>query len=158
MISFVTSSCLSSKVRDIGSCLVRALVKGNPIETLKCFLPKICQSIQIILDNAESSILVADEKENIELTWYLIVFAELVHARGDVLVAYKKMIMSVFDHCIHIVNKSSYEVLANAAKNLLQSLTNIYPIDYRLTTESLDESFIDSLPIRVRPCLYSTLG
>ena len=149
MIRFVTDSCLSANVRDIDSCLVRALVQGNPIETLKDFLPKICQSIERILNNDLGSVILSDEKENIELTWYLTVFEELVQTRGNILVTYKTMIMSVFDHCIHIVNKNSYEIVARAAQNFIRSLTDIYPMDYRLTDENLDESLIDSLPIRV---------
>ena len=150
MLRFVTGSCLSVKVRGIGSCLLRALIQANPQETLKYFLPKICESIERILNKDDASVIVADEKENIELTWYLTLFAELVDARSDILVNYKTMIISVFDRCIHIVNKSSYEIVACAAKYLLQSLTSIYPIEYRLTVENLGESsLVDFLPIRV---------
>jgi hypothetical protein len=79
----------------------------------------------------------------------LVLFAELVRARGDALLIYKRMIISVFHQCIHIVNKSSYEAIANAGKYLLESLTHIYPMDHRLTVENIDESFVDFLPIRV---------
>ncbi len=79
----------------------------------------------------------------------MVLFAELVRARGDALLIYKRMIMSVFHQCIHIINKSSYEAIANAAQNLLKSLTHIHPIDYRLTVENMDEPFVDFLPIRV---------
>jgi hypothetical protein len=153
MINFVTGVCLSSKVRDIVACLVRALVKGNPIETLKYFLSKTCESIEKILQNSESTISLNNDHEDIELTWYLSLFAELVRARGDVLVTYKTTIMSVFHQCIHIINKNSYETVANAAKNLLESLSQVYAIDYRLTVENIDEPFVDFLPIRVSYCL-----
>jgi len=147
--NFVTGTCLSPKVRDIVSCLVRALIKGNPIETLKYFLPKTCESIERILRNSAPTVLLTDHKEDIELNWYLTLFIELVHARGDALLIYKTMIMSVFHQCIHIINKNSYEAVANAAERLLETLTNVYPIDYRLTIENLDEPFVDFLPIRV---------
>jgi hypothetical protein len=149
MMNFVTGACLSPKVRDIVSCLVRALIKANPIETLKYFLPKTCESIERILNNSEPTVLLTDYKEDIELNWYLTLFIELVHARGDALLIYKTMIMSVFHQCIHIINKNSYEAVANAAERLLETLTNVYPIDYRLTIENLDEPFVDFLPIRV---------
>jgi hypothetical protein len=154
MMNFVTGVCLSPKVRDIVSCLIEALVKGNPIETLKYFLPKTCESIKQILKNSESTISSNNDHEDIELTWYLYLFAELVRARGDVLVTYKTMIMSVFHQCIHIINKNSYKAVANAATHLLQSLTQVYPIDYRLTVENIDESFVDFLPIRVSYSLF----
>jgi hypothetical protein len=90
--NFVTGVCLSPKVRDIVSCLIQALVKGNPIETLKYFLPKTCESIEQILQNSEST----NHHEDIELTWYLSLFSKLVHTRGDALLIYKNMIMSFF--------------------------------------------------------------
>jgi hypothetical protein len=145
MMKFVTGGCLSSKVRDIVACLIRALIRGNPIETLKYFFPITCESIEQILINSEST----DWKEDIELTWYLILFAELVNGRGDTLLLYKKRIMSVFHRCIHIINKNSYETVAKAARYLLESLSQVYPIDYRLTVENIDEPFINVLPIRV---------
>jgi hypothetical protein len=154
MMNFVTGVCLSPKVRDIVSCLIEALVKGNPIETLKYFLPKTCESIKQILQNSESTISSNNDHEDIELTWYLYLFAELVRARGDVLVTYKTMIMSVFHQCIHIINKNSYKAVANAATHLLQSLTQVYPIDYRLTVANTDEPFVDFLPIRVSLSLF----
>ncbi len=147
--NFVTSVCLSHKVRDIVACLVQALVKGNPIETLKHFLPKICESIEKILQNSESTLSSTHHHEDIELTWYLFLFAELVSARGDVLVIYKTMIMSVFHQCIDIINKNSYEMISIATMVLLQSLSQVYPIDYRLTVENIDEPFVNILPIRV---------
>ncbi len=134
MMFFVTGVCLSAKVRPIVSCLMKALVKGNPIETLKYFLPKTCESIQKIFP--------IEEKEDIELTWYLSLFVELVRARGDVLLDYKTIIMSVFHHLIHITNKNTYQTVANAAKHLLQSLSHVYSIDHRLTVNN-------DLPIRV---------
>jgi hypothetical protein len=149
VIDFACGPCLSSKARDIVTCLVLALVKGNPIETLKYFLPKTCESIEKILNNSGSNVLLNDDQEDIELTWYLILLSKLVEARGDALLAYKNMIMSVFHQCIQIVNKNSYKAVANAANSLLESLTQIHPIDYRLTVENLDEPFIDFLPIRV---------
>jgi hypothetical protein len=150
MMNFITGVCLSPKVRDIVSCLIQALVKGNPIETLKYFLPKTCESIEKILKDSESTISSSKDHEDIELTWYLSLFSELVRARGDVLVTYKTMIMSVFHQCIHIINKNSYKAVANACTHLLQSLTQVYSIDYRLTVENIGEPFVDFLPIRVK--------
>ncbi|CAF4762748.1 unnamed protein product [Rotaria sp. Silwood1] len=148
VIDFVSGVCLSSRARDIASGLVQALVKGNPVETLKYLMPKTCESIENILNHSESTILLTDYKGDIELTWYLILFAELVHARGDALMIYKPMIMSVFRQCIHFINKNSYETIAHAVEHLLESLTHVYPIDYRLTVENIDEPFVDFLPIR----------
>ncbi|CAF4019942.1 unnamed protein product [Adineta steineri] len=148
IINFLSSQCLSPKVRDIASGLVRALVKGNPVETLKYLLPEICKSIENKCNNFESTLL-TDYKDDIELTWYLVVFAELLRARGDVLLIYKQLIMSVFHQYIQIVNKNSYNAVAKAVINLLESLSCSYPVDYRLLVINSDESFDNFLPIRL---------
>lgn len=154
MLKFVTGACLSPKVRDIVSWLILALIRGNPIEGLKYFLPKTCESIEKILNNYELSELSTDSKEDIELTWYLFLFAELLHTHGHTLLIYKKQIISVFHRCIPTINKNTYDIVSDAARYLLESLTHIYPIDYRLTTENLDESFVNFLPIRVTSLLF----
>ncbi|CAF5080692.1 unnamed protein product, partial [Rotaria sp. Silwood1] len=119
-----------------------------PIETLKCFLPKTCESIESIMNHADTSGLLIDHKGDIELNWYLILFAEFLRARGDTLLIYKQMIMSVFHRCIYLIHKDSYEAVASAAKHLLKSLSHVYPMEYQLTVENLDEPFINFLPIR----------
>ncbi|CAF0851617.1 unnamed protein product [Adineta steineri] len=148
IMNFLSSQCLSPKVRDIASGLVRALVKGNPVETLKYLLPEICKSIENKFNNSESTLL-TDYKDDIELTWYLVVFAELLRARGDVLLIYKQLIMSVFHQFIQIVNKNSYNAVAKAVINLLESLSCSYPVDYRLLVINSDETFDNFLPIRL---------
>jgi len=154
MINFVAGACFSSKVRYIVSCLIGAFIQGNPIETLKYLLPTTCESIENILNNSES--ILTDDKGDIELIWHLNLFAELVNAPGDALLIYKKMIMSVFQQCIQIINKDAYKAVASATENLLKSLSHVYPIDHRLTVENIDEPFVNFLPIRVsRSSLFS---
>jgi hypothetical protein len=149
------NACLSSKARGIICSLIQALVKGNSVETLKYLLSKTCESIDKIINNSESMILLTDHKGDMELTWYLFLFAELLTARGDTLLKYKKMIMSVFHQCIHIINKDCYLAISNAASNLLKSLSQTYPIDCRLTVENIEEPFVDFLPIRVSSSAFS---
>jgi hypothetical protein len=158
MTDFLSCAFLSPKVRKLVAGLVRALVKNNPEEILKCFLPKTCNSIEQIMNTSEVNVLLTDHKGDLELTWYLILFSELVCARGDVLLNYQKVIMSIFHRCISIINKNSYEAIANAANHLLKSLLHIYPIDYRLTTENINEPFINFLPIRVTFNLLYTIN
>ncbi|CAF0736207.1 unnamed protein product [Didymodactylos carnosus] len=145
--NFIAGSFYTPKVGKMVTGLVRAILKGNPTETLKHFLSQTCERITKIMNNSETTIL-TDHKGDTELTWCLILFSELLRAKGDTLIQYKQMIMQVFHRCIHIIHKDSYEALANAAKNLLKSLTYVYPIDYRLTVENIDEPFTEFLPIR----------
>ncbi|CAF4672144.1 unnamed protein product [Rotaria socialis] len=147
--NFLSGAYFSPKVKGFVSAVVRALLHGNPVEALKCVLPKTCESIEKIMNHADTTELFINGKEDLELIWYLTLFSELVRARGDTLLIYKPMIMSIFHRSTHIVHKYSYEIVANAARDLLESLSYVYPIEYKLTIENLDEPFIDFLPIRV---------
>lgn len=75
--------------------------------------------------------------------------SKLVSVRGDALIPYKSRILFVFRQCVRIIHKESYEDLANTAKNLLKSLSYVYPIECRLSVENIEEPFTDFLPIRV---------
>ncbi|CAF4248416.1 unnamed protein product, partial [Rotaria sordida] len=138
--NFLAASSFSPKISKLVNGLVRAILKGNPEETLKYLLPQTCERIEKIMSNSETTIL-TDHKGDPELTWCLILFSELVRARGDTLLTYKPMILSIFHRCVHIIHKESYEAVANAAKNLLKSLSYVYPIEYRLTVENIEEPF-----------------
>jgi hypothetical protein len=146
--NFLAASSFSPKISKLLNGLVRAILKGNPTETLKYLLPQTCERIEKIVNQSDSSVL-TDHKGDIELTWCLILFSELLRAQGDTLLIYKSIILSVFHRCIHIIHKESYEAVANAAKNLLKTLTYVYPTDYRLTVDNIEEPFTDCLPIRV---------
>ncbi|CAF4333106.1 unnamed protein product, partial [Rotaria sordida] len=85
---FVSCAFSSLKVRKLVTGLVQAIVKCNPDETIKYLLPKTYDSIEKIMNTSESSVLLTDHKGDIELNWYLILFSELVRARGDTLLIY----------------------------------------------------------------------
>lgn len=140
--TLTNGSCLSPKVRNIAATLMRGLVAGRPAETLQCFLPQVCESIARLCSEVEP---VDGHKDNIELNWHLSLFTELVRARGDRLLAYRPAILSVFDRCMNLTHPKSYYIVAFAACNTLDSLTQIYPVDFRLTVPDAD----DCLPIRV---------
>lgn len=114
---------------------------------LKYMLPRTCEHIENIMSHSRSTIL-TDHQGDAELTWNLTIFSELVRARGGTLLIYKPIIMSVFSRCIRIIHKESYEAIDKAAKHLLQSLSDPYPID--------NPSCTDILPIRVSFSEYMT--
>ena len=146
--NFLAGAFFTPKVGKLVTGLVRAILKGNPADTLKYLLPPTCERIEQIMTHSETTIL-SDHKGDTELTWCLTLFSELLRARGDTLIIYKPMITSVFHRCVRIIHKETHEAVANAAKNLLKSLSYVYPMDYRLTVENIEEPFTDFLPIRV---------
>ncbi|CAF4737571.1 unnamed protein product, partial [Rotaria socialis] len=148
IINFLDPSSFTPRVSKLLTDLVQTILEANPIETLKYIMSQTCERIEKIRHDSEATIL-TDHKGDMELTWCLILFSKLLQARGDTLLVYKSMTLSVFHRCIHIIHKKSYEAIANAAKNLLKSLSYVYPIDYRLTVENIDGPFSDFLPIRV---------
>ncbi|CAF3971108.1 unnamed protein product [Rotaria sp. Silwood2] len=145
--NFLATYCYSPKTSKLLTGLIQAMLKSHPVETLNYLLPQTYERIEKILSQSDMIIL-NDHKGDSELTWRLILFSELACARGDTLIIYKSMILSIFHRCIHIIHKDSYESIAKAAQNLLKSLTYVYPIDYRLTVENIEEPFTDFLPIR----------
>ncbi|CAF3768327.1 unnamed protein product [Rotaria sp. Silwood1] len=145
--NFLATYCYSPKISKLLTGLIQAILKRDPVETLKYLLLQIYERIEKILNQSDILIL-NDDKGDPELIWCLKIFSELVCARGDTLIIYKTIILSIFHRCIHIIHKDSYEIMAQAAQNLLKSLSYVHPIDYRLTIENIEEPFIDFLPIR----------
>ncbi len=115
VMNFLATYSFSRNASKLLTGLVQAILKTDPIETSKYLLSQTCERIEKILLQSESSIL-TDRKGDSELTWCLILFSELVCARGNTLVIYKSMILSIFYRCIHIVQKDSYEAMGKAAK------------------------------------------
>lgn len=146
--NFLATYSFSWKANKLLTGLVQAMIKSRPEETLKYLLSQTSERIEQIVRQAEISIL-TDHKGDPELTWCFMLFAELMSARGDTLISYKSMILSIFHRCIHVVHKESYEAMGKAAKNLLKTLSYVYPIDRRLTAENIEEPFVEFLPIRV---------
>ena len=153
--NYLAAASMTSKGSRLRTVLVRPILAGNPSETLKYLLPQTCARIEKIIDDAQTTIYTNYEGDA-ELTWCLVLFSELLRARGDTLLAYKSMIFSVFRRSVHLIHASSYEAVADAAKDLLKSLTYVYPIEYRVTLQNIEEPFTDSLPIRVSLKVFSS--
>ncbi|CAM2708912.1 unnamed protein product [Rotaria socialis] len=145
--NFISGSIFLPSVRLVVGRLIRPIVKWYPVDILKCLLPQTCESIKNILNKTDIS-QINNLNGDLELNWYLILFAELVQARGDTLLIYQENIKSVFHRCIRILHKDSYQATASAIKSLLLSLLNIYSIGRWLTRENEDDSFANFLPIR----------
>ena len=139
---------MTSKGSRLRTVLVRPILARNPSETLKYLLPQTCERIEKIIDDAQTTIYTNYEGDA-ELSWCLVLFSELLRARGETLLPYKSMIFSVFRRSVHLIHVSSYLAVADAAKDFLKSLTYVYPIEFRLTLKNIEEPFTDALPIRV---------
>lgn len=147
--NYLLGSSHTSKSSQLRLSLVQPLLSSHPVETLHTFVPQTCERIEILLDEAGTS-LSTNYQGDPELTWWLVLFSKVVRARGDALLPYKASINSVFRRAIGIIHLQSYEQVADAAKHLLRSLTYVYLIEFRLTSEKIDESIGEPLPIRVR--------
>ena len=159
MIGLTSIPYLSINGRETVSSIVVALVAAHPIETLEDFFPKTFQSIENLLKNVSQfpNDSLRSEEEDRELIWYLMIFSKLVCARGDVLLLYKEMIISIFEQSMKIINQNIYKVLSKAGGNCIKSLCEIFPMNYRLTNGNLNQSFEQFLPIRVSFLLKSIL-
>jgi len=151
VVGFLSNSCLPSKVKKLVAGLISAIIVRDPEQTLKSLLPRTCETINRMMDEFGYMASLTDHKGDKELHWTLILFSELLRARGDTLLVYKPMIVSIFHRCKHIIHKGSYQALAMAAEYLLKSLTHMYLIDSAppTTSEMTNGSHEDVLPIRV---------
>lgn len=150
---FIDGSLFSDDARRLAMCLIRPLVKVDPITTLHHLLPKTCQNIENTLNHFKESSFM-NQDEDIELSWYLNIFAVLLESRGDTLLIYKQKIVSTFQQLISVVQKNSVELVVYAAYYMLQSLCQLHPIVNRSAIENIDESFVKFLPIQVSLVFY----
>jgi hypothetical protein len=114
------------------------MVLSHPIETLKDLLPGISQSI---VNKAEDSLLLVDDRGDPELIWNLSVFGELVQAQGETLLIYQTNIRDVLQRCGRIVHRESNRLVALAIQRLFRSLVEVFVVH--------SPSNDTNLPIRV---------
>ena len=116
--------------------LVRPLVFSHPRETLNDLLPRTSQSI---LNRTEESLLLSDDRPDLELIWELSVFGELVQAPGATLLVYRTTIRDVLQRCRTIRQRETSRLVALAIQRLFRSLVEVFvisspPKDDRLPT------------------------
>lgn len=126
----------------------------NPTEVLKHVLPRVCEQIENRMNQSRASLL-TDHQGDVELVWNLTLFSELVRARGDKLLVYKLMIMSIFHQCTCLIHKESYGIIAKAALKLLRTLCDSHLISLSAGVSDKNESFVNCLPIRVSLSEYN---
>lgn len=115
IVGFVVNACLPSKVKKLVAGLISAIIVRDPEQTLKSLLPRICETINRVMNELGDVASLTDHKGDKELHWHLILLSELLRARGDALLVYKPIIVSIFHRCKHIIHKGSYQALASAA-------------------------------------------
>jgi hypothetical protein len=117
------------------------------------FFDYVYQNLSKIKSTKHYDDFLTTERGDIEVTWNLQLFAELMNTNGEILSSYMKRIEEIIDWYRPTIHKESYIYLCNASRNVVTSLTNIYPremcsVTYDLTFDNENDFFKDHLPIR----------
>ncbi|CAH1169598.1 unnamed protein product [Phaedon cochleariae] len=137
--NFVTSKVM--EVHISGKMLAIAchcFAKVNPKETLKLFLPHLCDRIEEML--SENPNIEKEEHIDDELLYNLLMLSELVDGHSEIL-NYMDRITNIMDKTIHMTCLSASLLAARMLELMMSSLANIQPTEMK----SCDVDY--SLPI-----------
>ena len=92
------------------------------------------------------------KRENIEALYErlktLLYFFQCMTVRGIYLEPYMKQIKSILRKALRIQNKEGHSTAVILLKNMLRSLTSVYPKEYWSCPEGYDRPLSEHLPIR----------
>ncbi|KAJ9582853.1 hypothetical protein L9F63_022812, partial [Diploptera punctata] len=145
--TFVTSRILETKVAGhFMATMVRSFAKVNPEETLRMFLPHLCEEILSLVENDD---VLKEEILDNELLYNLLLLSELVECRGNALLPYIPTLTKVLDRTLHLTCREGYLSASCTLRHILTSFTSITSVDYRSVARTFDEHVKDYLPIRM---------
>ncbi|CAH1108407.1 unnamed protein product [Psylliodes chrysocephalus] len=144
--NFVTSKVMevhvSGKMVAIGC---HCFAKVNPKETLKLFLPYLCDRIQDLLN--ENPNIEKEEHIDDELLYNLLMLSELVDGRS-VLLNYLDRLTTILDKTLHMTCQSASQFSARMLELMMSSLTNIQPTEIKSCATDYSKPVEEFLPIR----------
>ncbi|CAG9857916.1 unnamed protein product [Phyllotreta striolata] len=146
MYNFVTNKVMevhvSGKLLAI-SC--HCFAKVNPKETLKLFLPYLCDRIEELLN--ENPNIVNEEHIDDELLYNLLLLSELVDGRSELL-GYMGRLTKILDKTLHMTCQSASQLSARMLELIMLSLTNIQPTELKSCAADYSKPVQEFLPIR----------
>ncbi|XP_056636067.1 proteasome activator complex subunit 4-like [Diorhabda sublineata] len=144
--NFVTSKVMevhvSGKMLAIGC---HCFAKINPKETLKQFLPYLCERIEELLN--ENPNILKEEHIDDELLYNLLMLSELVDGRSEIL-NYMEPLTRILDKTLHMTCQSASQLSARMLELMMSSLTNIQPTEARSCSIDYSTPVKDFLAIR----------
>ncbi|CAG9839520.1 unnamed protein product [Diabrotica balteata] len=144
--NFVTSKIMEVHVsgKMLAICC-HCFAKVNPKETLKLFLPYLCDRIEELLN--ENPNIVKEEHIDDELLYNLLMLSELVDGRSEILI-YLDKLTNILDKTLHMTCQSASQLSARMLELMMSSLTNIQPTEIRSSAVDYSTPIKDFLSIR----------
>lgn len=128
---FVCNRIFETKVSGkIVSSMVGKAARVAPEETCAKFVPHFTS---LIINLTSSDDLINDEKVDDELLFALQALSEIVKCRGDVLIKYKEVLLTVLDRTLLMNSRKGYVLSHSLYGNVVRQLTTIYLIDLKCT-------------------------
>lgn len=125
--------------------ICQGFVRVNSRETLKLFIPHLCDNIERLLN--ENPNIEKEEHLDAELLYNLQILAEIVDARSDLL-NYADRLMNILDKTLHMTSLTGSQFAARMLDLIMSSLTYIVPTEFRSSPTSYDTHIKDFLSIR----------
>lgn len=142
MVEFISDRVLPNAVRAVG-LLCEAIAKANPKKAAKAFIPLCIANIQVELEHGAASTVTHAASSNLiqsdsTFHWYQNILFSVVHFLGPELLPYKQDVVSVA-HAMVQQCRSRRGIMwtGKLLRNVLSTLLNVYPKDYRSVVPSL---------------------
>uniref|UniRef100_A0A1B6EFE2 Proteasome activator complex subunit 4 C-terminal domain-containing protein n=1 Tax=Clastoptera arizonana TaxID=38151 RepID=A0A1B6EFE2_9HEMI len=144
--TFVTNHTLERTVAGkYMASICKTFVFVQPEETLKMFLPSLCQNILNLTDSCE---VLKEENLSNELLYNMLLLSQITACRSTKIMQYKELLERVLDRTLHLTNQEGNTYSANLLTNLLASISAINPKEFRTLDKSFDTPLSEYLPIR----------
>ncbi|KYB26764.1 proteasome activator complex subunit 4 [Tribolium castaneum] len=144
--NFVSDKVMEIQISGKMTAIIcQGFAKVNPKETLKLFIPHLCDIIEGLMN--ENPNIEKEEHLDAELLYNLQILSEVVDARTE-LVTYSDRLMKILDRTLHMSSLSGSQMASRMLEVMMTSLTYILPTEYRSCSTPYDTHVKDFLSIR----------
>ncbi|XP_018576290.1 proteasome activator complex subunit 4 [Anoplophora glabripennis] len=146
MYNFVTNKIMEVQVsgKMLAVCC-HCFARVNPKETLKLFIPYLCDTIEQLLN--ENPNIAKEEHIGDEFLYNLLILSELTDGRSE-LIHYMDRLTKVLDKTLHMACLSASQLASRMLDIIMASLTSIQPTEVRSSSFDYSTHVKDFLPVR----------
>ncbi|KAL3286253.1 hypothetical protein HHI36_000763 [Cryptolaemus montrouzieri] len=144
--NFVTGNVLEVDIAGrLTAFLCGSFSKVNPKESLKLFVPYLCDKIECLLDenaNAET-----EEHLDGEILYNMLILSEVVDGRDEIK-QYVDRLMRVLDKTLHVSCVQATKISVHMLTFMMSTLATTQPIERKSSNKSYSSHVKDFLPVR----------
>lgn len=151
--NYMNGNVYNAKAGKLVMSVCRSLVKSaRGDHAFKTFFTPLYGNLKRIRDSSNYATMLKNERGDIEISWNIQLFQELLRADGTILLNYIEQIKDIINWYMECTHKITIQYLCSAIRHLLRSLTFLYSKESRLTCQNYDFTDINvfktQLPIR----------